>query len=153
MSTLPRGGRRQAASAALPRQVAALAYRLRDGATEVLLVTARDTRRWMTPTGWPVKDLAPHESAARQAYQAAGVTGRACAAPMGFFIYEKRLRSGMTLACRVVVYPVAVEQQQADWPEKRQRETRWAAPADAARLVCNLDLQKILQSARRLVRS
>lgn len=139
-----RSGRREAASAALPRQVAALAYRWRTAGT------ARETHRWIIPTGWPVKDLAPHEAAARQARLAAGVTGRACAAPIGFFVYDKRLRTGMTLACGADVYPVAVEQQQPDWPEKRQRETRWATPTEAARLVCNFDLQKILQSAGRV---
>ncbi len=33
------------------------------------------------------------------------------------------------------VFPLAVEQQLDDWPEKGQRETRWFTPGEAATLV------------------
>ena len=40
-------------------QYAALPYRLSDGGLEILLVTPRDTRRWVIPKGWPLKGEKP----------------------------------------------------------------------------------------------
>src|SRR5262249_27670124 len=57
-------------------QYAALPYRLRGRSrTEVMLVTSRETRRWIIPKGWPHKGKAPHHSAAREAFEEAGVVG------------------------------------------------------------------------------
>jgi 8-oxo-dGTP pyrophosphatase MutT (NUDIX family) len=49
-------------------QYAAPPYRRRAGGViEVILVTSRDTRRWVIPKGWPVQGLVPRDSAAREA--------------------------------------------------------------------------------------
>ena len=49
-------------------QYGALPYRVGpDGAVEILLVTSRETRRWIIPKGWPIKGLKPSKSAAREA--------------------------------------------------------------------------------------
>ncbi|MGZ3314689.1 MAG: hypothetical protein ACXU8Q_10990 [Caulobacteraceae bacterium] len=40
-----------------------------DGAIKVLLVTSRETRRWVIPKGWPMRTLTPAEAAAREAYE------------------------------------------------------------------------------------
>ena len=57
-------------------QYGALPYRLKDDASvEVLLVTTRQTKRWIIPKGWPIKGLTPAEAAAREAYEEAGVQG------------------------------------------------------------------------------
>ena len=58
------------------KQVAALPVRRgEDGSLEVLLVTSRETGRWVIPKGWPSKRLSDREAAAREARQEAGVTG------------------------------------------------------------------------------
>jgi 8-oxo-dGTP pyrophosphatase MutT (NUDIX family) len=54
-------------------------YRIADettGKTEVMLVTSRETKRWVVPKGWPNKGARPHASAAREALGEAGVVGR-----------------------------------------------------------------------------
>jgi 8-oxo-dGTP pyrophosphatase MutT (NUDIX family) len=58
---------------------------------EVLLVTSRGTRRWIIPKGWPIKGFKPARTAAREAYEEAGVRGRVAGRPLGRYIYEKRL--------------------------------------------------------------
>ncbi|MFM8821227.1 MAG: hypothetical protein ACKOD3_11970, partial [Phenylobacterium sp.] len=51
-------------------QYAALAWRRTiGGSPEVLLITSRETRRWITPKGWPIKGLKPHQVAAREAWE------------------------------------------------------------------------------------
>jgi 8-oxo-dGTP pyrophosphatase MutT (NUDIX family) len=58
-------------------QYGALPYRFTaEAALEILLVTTRQTRRWIIPKGWPIKSLRPPKSAAREAFEEAGVTGR-----------------------------------------------------------------------------
>eukprot|EP01041_Mallomonas_annulata_P039872 gene39872-biopygen31591 len=57
-------------------QYAALPWRRRaDGGVDVLLITSRDTRRWVIPKGWPIKMLKPGPSAAQEAFEEAGVLG------------------------------------------------------------------------------
>ncbi len=118
------------------RQYAALPLAMGDeGQTLVMLVTSRETRRWVIPKGNPEKGLAPHELAAKEAYEEAGLVGEVGREPVGRYRYLKRLRGEKTVPCEVEVFPLAVERQLDDWPEKGQRETRWFPPAEAATLV------------------
>ena len=58
-------------------QYGVLPYRFgQDTAVEILLVTTRGRRRWIVPKGWPIKGLRPAKSAAREAFEEAGVTAR-----------------------------------------------------------------------------
>ena len=47
--------------------------RTKPNSLEVLLITTRQSRRWIIPKGWPIKGLKPVKSAAREAYEEAGV--------------------------------------------------------------------------------
>src|SRR5229473_8175256 len=107
-------------------QYAALAYRLNGNARpEVMLVTSRETRRWIIPKGWPQKGKAPHLSAAREAFEEAGVVGAVGRRAVGSFPYEKRLKNGDVLVCEVHVFPLKVTRQSKQWPEKEHREVKW----------------------------
>lgn len=114
------------------RQCAALPFRVVGGRTEVLLVTSRETRRWIIPKGWIEKDSKPDRMAAREAFEEAGVTGTVLKPPYGSYRYSKRLTSTKSVACEVVVYLLRVEEVLDDWPEKGERERAWMAPGAAA---------------------
>ena len=76
------------------RQVGALPFRrLSDGGFKILLITSRESRRWVIPKGWPMKGRKPYEAAAREAYEEAGLLGEIGKRPLGFYLYEKRLKS------------------------------------------------------------
>jgi len=48
-------------------QYGALPYRFTPmAALEILIVTTRQSRRWIVPKGWPIKRLTPSKSAARE---------------------------------------------------------------------------------------
>src|SRR3712207_4311560 len=84
------------------RQYGALPFiRGRDGELKVMLVTTRGRKRWMIPKGWPIRSLTPHESAAREAYEEAGLLGQPDPEKIGTFDYVKRLRIGLKVRCRV----------------------------------------------------
>ena len=83
-------GRRSARSTL---QYGALPYRFTDDAAlEILLLTSRRSKRWIIPKGWPIKRLRPAKSAAREAFEEAGVRGRVEAKSIGLFAYDKILR-------------------------------------------------------------
>jgi 8-oxo-dGTP pyrophosphatase MutT (NUDIX family) len=112
----------------------------------VLLVTSRETKRWIIPKGWPIKGLKPPEAAAREAYEEAGVRGRIAGRAFGHYVYEKRLEDrGTTVPCQVEVFPLWVKRQSKDWPESKQRTARWFSAAEAAALVDNDQLHKLIQ--------
>lgn len=128
-------------------QYGALPYRLDDGGTvEVLLVTSRETKRWIIPKGWPIKGLKPSKAAAREAYEEAGVRGRIAGRAFGHYVYEKRLEDRVTVVpCQVQVFPLAVKRQLKDWPEAKQRTARWFPAAEAATLVENDRLHDLIR--------
>jgi 8-oxo-dGTP pyrophosphatase MutT (NUDIX family) len=127
------------------KQVAALPFRVgADGRLEVLLITSRDTGRWIIPKGWPMIGRKAHRAAEREAFEEAGLQGRIAASPVGWYRYEKRLDHGQALPCKVRVYPLRVEVQHERWPERDQRTLRWFPPEEAARLVHEDELQRLL---------
>jgi 8-oxo-dGTP pyrophosphatase MutT (NUDIX family) len=128
-------------------QLAALPWRTSaTGEVEVLLITSRDTRRWVIPKGWPIKGLKAGEAAAREAFEEAGVTGRIEDKKLGIYRYEKRLASGRLQSVRVAVYGLQVADEAVSWPEAEQREKLWTTPIAAADLVQEPELAELLRS-------
>jgi 8-oxo-dGTP pyrophosphatase MutT (NUDIX family) len=125
------------------RQFAALPYRDRHG-LEILLLTSRETRRWVIPKGWPMKGLPPHGAAACEAIEEAGVVGRVSKKPIGTFEYIKRLTNGAPLQCSVDVFALKVAKQLTHWPEQKERTAHWFAPEEASELVDEPDLRALI---------
>ena len=130
----------------LPRQqIAALPYRIGDhGQVEVLLVTSRDTGRWVIPKGWPMKNKKPHKAAAQEAVEEAGVKGSVSNTPIGRYVYWKRRTRDFVL-CEVNVYPLRVLKQLKTWPEQGQRQLRWFTPDEAAHQIEEPDLAELIR--------
>jgi 8-oxo-dGTP pyrophosphatase MutT (NUDIX family) len=128
-------------------QFAALPWRVGiNGQPEVLLLTSRETKRWVIPKGWPIKGLKPREVAAREAYEEAGLRGVIIGKqPIGAYHYEKRLPDKQLL-CEVRVFLLRVSQQLDEWPEKGQREARWVDVAKAADLVDEGGLAELVRT-------
>jgi 8-oxo-dGTP pyrophosphatase MutT (NUDIX family) len=135
---------------AQPIQFAAIPFRRDAGGLRVLLVTSRETRRWVLPKGWPAKKLPPHESAAREALEEAGVIGTVSERAAGEYLYFKRMRGHFVL-CSVMLYPLEVTGQLVAWKEKGQRDLAWMSPDEAALLVDEPDLATILRELPGLV--
>ena len=126
------------------QQFAALPVRIVAGTTEVMLITSRQTRRWVIPKGWPIEGLSPRQVAAREAYEEAGVIGRIGKHPIGVYDYAKRLSADNAIMCTVTVFLLQVEEQVDDWPEKNDRQRCWMAPTVAARCVEEYGLSALL---------
>jgi 8-oxo-dGTP pyrophosphatase MutT (NUDIX family) len=140
------------------RQFAALPFRyIEGGQLQVMLLTSRETKRWVIPKGWPMRGRKPRDVAVQEAYEEAGLTGKIVGErPIGSYHYAKRLPLRQEMLCEVLVFLFRVHGQLEDWPEKEQRETRWFAPSIASRLVDEGGLAELLRSltsARTALRS
>lgn len=128
------------------KQYAALPWRRGgDGRIEVLLITSRETRRWVIPKGWPITGLGGAQTAAQEALEEAGVTGEVWAEPVGGFDYDKRLKNGRLQPVDVEVFPLAVHEELDAWPEKDQRKRRWVPASEAAELVAEPHLAELIR--------
>lgn len=134
-------------SSKLQVQYGAIPYRRRaDGTIDVLLVTSRETRRWIIPKGWPIPGLTAHEAAAREAFEEAGLVGRIVDQPVGSYRYAKRRADGSSVDCLVEVFPFEVHQQIESWPEQDERQTRWFSCDAAADAVQESELSDLIRA-------
>jgi 8-oxo-dGTP pyrophosphatase MutT (NUDIX family) len=133
-------------------QYGVIACRTREaGAVEVLLITSRDTRRWVVPRGNSVPGLSPAQSAALEAWEEAGIHGAILGGEIGAYRYEKRRRDGSATPARVHLFLLAVTEELDRWPERKMRERRWLAPEEAAEAVDEPELKALILSAPQLL--
>lgn len=121
------------------RQAGAIPYTVVQGQPVFLLITSRRSGRWIFPKGELEEGTVPWEMAAHEAYEEAGVRGAVDQKPIGSY------RTMKTLAFRrqpivVDLYPLRVEEQLEDWPEKEQRHRHWATLPEAKRLLSDTKL-------------
>lgn len=147
---MPRKPRRPAPSGSKIRhapsfQVAALCWRRSRKGVRVLLVTSRDSGRWVIPKGWPMRRRTLPEAAAREAWEEAGVKGEIRPVSLGLYTYRKVLDSGEILPCAVIVYPLEVQVMVRHYPEYGQRSTKWFSPHKAAERVREPHLASLIR--------
>lgn len=127
-------------------QFAALCWRMHRGRVEVLLITSRDTGRWVIPKGWPVAGKSPAESAAQEAWEEAGVRGQEGQDALGLYTYDKLRGAKAALPCAVSVFPLRVVALAARFPERKERRRRWFGADKAAKLVAEPELRALFQT-------
>ena len=128
-------------------QYAALPYRRSGNArTQVMLVTSRESGRWVIPKGWPKKRKSPRRTAASEALEEAGIVGVVGRHSIGTYSYKKRLKSGKVIACEVRVFPLKVKRQKETWRESGQRVIQWFSRTKAAKAVQESALREIIRS-------
>jgi 8-oxo-dGTP pyrophosphatase MutT (NUDIX family) len=115
-----------------------------DAGVQILLVTSRETRRWISPKGNIGFRVAPHAAAADEAEEEAGVRGKISPKPIGSFRYLKRLGSGLSVKAKVVVFPLAVRKELDAWKEQGERQRRWFSATEAAVAVDEAELGELI---------
>jgi 8-oxo-dGTP pyrophosphatase MutT (NUDIX family) len=127
-------------------QVAALCWRRSAKGVRVLLITSRDTGRWVIPKGWPMRHRTEPEAAAREAYEEAGLRGEISPRSLGVYTYLKRLDAGRFIPCVVRVYPLEAREELREFPETGQRRAKWLEPERAAARVDEHDLAAMIRA-------
>ncbi|ETX14925.1 NTP pyrophosphohydrolase [Roseivivax halodurans JCM 10272] len=127
------------------QQIAALPLRRsKKHGLEVLMVTSRDTKRWVMPKGWPMDGKKLWSAAEIEALEEAGATGFVGKVPIGAYHYVKRMGGKPDIACHVTVYPMVVEKLKKRWKERKERTRRWFDLRSAAKRVDEPDLVQLL---------
>lgn len=131
---------------AFRQQYGALCFRYaQDGSDiEVLVITSRESRRWIIPKGWPMNGKKPYEAAAIEAWEEAGVRGKAKKKPVGSYTHLKELDDGNVAPCIVEVFEIEVTEISTDFKEWGQRLFDWVSPSEAARRVREIELKSLL---------
>ncbi len=126
-------------------QYAALPFRIQARQVQILLITSRGTKRWVIPKGWPMTGLKPHDAAAIEAAEEAGIIGEIEPQAFGAYTYEKRLTAKRSANVQVAVFPFRVQAQADDWKEHGQRMFDWFAYRQAAMLVAEPSLRQLIR--------
>ena len=129
----------------LRTQFAALPYRIKEGKVQILLITSRGSKRWIVPKGWPMEGKTPAESAQQEAWEEAGVTGKARGGCIGVYSYAKILEDKDDLSCLVMLYPVQVKSLSKRYPERGQRRRVWMSRKKAAGRVAEPELARLIR--------
>lgn len=131
----------------LRTQFGALCWRMRGEKIQFLLITSRRRGRWIIPKGWAVPGETPAGAAQTEAFEEAGVKGKADPTCAGIYSYTKfgagRYRE---LPCVVAVYPIKVRKLLSDFPEKGQRRRKWVSRKKAQKLIKEPELREILRT-------
>jgi len=134
------------------RQVAALPFRYTAaGLLEILIITSKQTGRFIIPKGWPMKGRPDPEAAAIEAREEAGLKGKIRRKPIGKYRYWKRLTDQFQLV-KVDVYPLEVSRQLETWREKQSRQMAWLSVDEAATLVDEPQLITLIRNLEKSFR-
>ena len=121
-------------SAVIPYRRRLLSRRL-----EVCLITNRSGTRWIVPKGVVEPDMSPAQSAAKEAWEEAGLRGEVQNAELGRYRYRK-----WGGECEVSVYPMRVTQTLRNWPESH-RQRCWLSVEQAVARIGQEPLRALLQ--------
>ncbi len=113
------------------------------GGLEVYLVTARGSGRWIIPKGNPIRGRAPHEVAAQEAIEEAGLVGRIGQHSIGAFEFSKGT-GRIETAYLVDVYVLKVERQMRKWAEMKERSVLRCNIQTALTLITSHSLAALL---------
>ena len=125
------------------QQSGVVSYRVRDGAIEILLVKTSSSKTWALPKGWIPLGTTAANSAAKEAWEEAGVCG----------IMENTAIASYTTrkwgcVCRVKIFLMRVTQEFADYPEIMQRQRQWMSIAEAIQQVEKKKIKRILEQVQ-----
>lgn len=148
-SNVQRPLRIKAASKRDPRtQFAGLPFRIVKAGgrrrIEVLMVTSRDSQRWIIPKGWPMDGMTPAAAAAQEVWEEAGAKGQVYDICLGLYSYQKWLDDEQSLPVIVAVFPVRVQSLEKEYPEAGLRRRKWMSPKKAAAKVEEPDLRQLI---------
>lgn len=117
------------------RESGVLAFRRKgNGDPRILLISRRRSKKWGIPKGKVEPTLTFAETAAKEAFEEAGVIGYISPDSVGMFRARKRVGNPQVpQTVEIWVYLLEVVATASDWPERGKRATRWVSCEAAAR--------------------
>jgi 8-oxo-dGTP pyrophosphatase MutT (NUDIX family) len=113
---------------------------------EILLITSRKRKRWIIPKGIIEPGLSPQASAAKEAFEEAGVRGKIADQALGVYTHDK-----WNGTCTIEVFPLEVTSVVDDWPEGDVREREWMSLDKALQHLQEAPLKAMLRKLAQIV--
>lgn len=101
------------------KQSAVVPYRKNGRGLEILLITSRTKKRWIIPKGVKEPHLTPQQSAAKEAFEEAGIVGKVSHIAIGTYQKQKWCKT-----CTVKVFCMKVRKVHDEWDEPWRRR-KW----------------------------
>jgi len=131
--------------ASLSQQAAAIAVRWKHDTLEVCLIRKMGSRHWGVPKGLVDRGDTHEETALKEAWEEAGISGRLVGRSLGNYQYQK-----WDATFEVTLYLMEVLEQHPSWLEAGYRERRWASFDEAATLLSEHPVHPFLDRARNI---
>ena len=121
-------------------QSSVVPYRVTEAGLEILIIASSKKKHWVIPKGIHDPGMTVQDSAAKEAFEEAGIEGFISGDEIGSYRYPK-----WDAFCKVKVYPMKVEREidEADWQESH-RGRQWVSVQEAVAMVKNEDVKRIV---------
>jgi len=122
------------------QQSSVIPYRMGKKGVEILVIASSQNKHAVVPKGIKEPGLSPQESAAKEAWEEAGVEGQVDDTALGSYRYQK-----WGAECTVEVYPMLVTREipEDEW-EESHRGRQWLSAAKAAKRVKQKELAPLI---------
>jgi phosphohistidine phosphatase len=123
------------------RQSSVIPYRVREDRLEILVVMSSKRKHWVVPKGVSDPATTLQASAAKEAFEEAGVEGEVDETALGSYQYEK-----WGAECTVQVYPMRVTRilDEQSW-EESHRGREWITPSQAMKQIKQAELIPMIE--------
>lgn len=121
-------------------QSGVIPYRIQAGGIEVLLITSSRGKRWLIPKGLVEFGMTAANSAAKEAWEEAGIVGTVHTPAIGTYRIRK-----WRLPCQVEVFLMRVERLAEEYPEAQVRQRQWFSLTAASQRVKEPDLKHMIE--------
>ncbi len=102
-------------------QSAVIPYRIRNAKVEILIITSSSNKRWIIPKGVIDVGLSAQASAAKEAFEEAGVLGRVRDSLLGTYLHKKWGAECIVKVYSMEVFHIICEEERLE----PQRQRRW----------------------------
>ncbi|AOF94779.1 putative nUDIX hydrolase (plasmid) [Sphingobium sp. RAC03] len=89
--------------------------------------------------------MLPHVSAAREAFEEAGVIGLIAKTPFETYHLRKNVGCGVAMEIPVYTFPMRVTVELQTWPEMDFRQRQWILAGQITEMVESAELRSLLQ--------
>jgi phosphohistidine phosphatase len=130
-------------------QSAVIPFRLHKGKPEILVIYSSNRKHWVVPKGIMDPGYSARESAAKEAWEEAGVEGRIFDGPLGAYTCRK-----WGADCHVEVFAMEVTHlvPEKKW-EESHRGREWLTPKQAAKRLKQKELKPMVMALAKKLRS
>lgn len=126
------------------KQSAVIPYREQGSRLLILLITSRNSGKWIVPKGLIEPGLSARESAALEALEEGGIGGEVSTKAVTQYSYNKW---GGT--CDVSVYLMKVNEELDEWQEMNERKREWVTVEKAAGRIKTRAIRETLEKLPR----